>query len=160
MYISVKPYQMIKRLANSCWNCWILKILQWFSLYMNENYANYANIHERNRESVICWSYRWETQGANVDSIDEAKPSLSIIYIHTESFPYVTPTYGRLFFFGMNFLAFICKNLISWRHQELQKNVICNSYNSSCTASEEETSFQFIGQGHWHMKNWFSTTSN
>ena len=113
---------MMKRLANSCWNCWILKILQWFSLYMNENYANYANIHERNRESVICWSYRWETQGANVDLIDEAKPSLSIIYIHTESFPYVTPTYGRLFFFlKMNFLAFICKNLISWRHQELEK---------------------------------------
>ena len=81
---------------------------------MNENYANYANIDERNRESVICWSYRWETQGANVDLIDEAKPSLSIIYIHTESFPYVTPTYGRLFFsLKMNFLAFICKNLIS-----------------------------------------------
>ena len=81
---------------------------------MNENYANYANIHERNRESVICWSYRWETQGTNVDLTDEAKPSLSKINIRTESLPDVTPTYGRLFFFlKMTILAFICKNEIS-----------------------------------------------
>ena len=63
------------------------------------------------RESVICWSYRWETQGTNVDLTDEAKPSLSKIDIRTESFPSVTPTYGRLFFFlKMTILAFICKN--------------------------------------------------
>ena len=49
-----------------------------------------------------------------VDLADEAKPSLSRIDIRTESFPYVTPTYGRLFFFlKMTILAFICKNLIS-----------------------------------------------
>ena len=64
---------------------------------------------------------------------------LSKIEIRTESFLSVTPSRGRLFFFlKMTILVFFCVKIKFHDVIRSYKKVIYHSYNSSCTASEEE----------------------